>query len=766
MTDAVLFIQDLAVILLSASICGYLCSRIGLSPVVGYLTAGLIVGTPEIIVPYVTDEHRISIIAQLGVVFLMFSIGLQFRLHKVKELGIGIVIAATLTAILMLTASRFAADLLQLSKVEGLCIAAVFMVSSSAIIGKIIQERGLGYKRYAQIAMGITLLEDIVAVVMLAVLGSYLTIDFVDHKTSPLATIGMLSGFAILVIILGLLIMPRILRLFVKRRQTEVTSIFIAGTLLGLSLLAVLAGYSLALGAFLFGMIVAETSQRITVERSFQGLKDVFLTVFFVTIGMTIEVQSFPGAVKWILLGTAGALLGRSLAVFGSLVVVGEHPRLAMQSALCLTPIGEFSFIIAGIAVSGGLFSETFQVAAIGTALITSMVSPLLAVHAPRLSTFLAKGSFPKIDRIHETYAGFFKSLGRIQSSSIFWKKLRRNFIQLGIEIIIVSSVLVFADLVINSIMKTFLAETRIPDDYLYIVLWIGVGLVCLVPLLAIWRNLSSIIAIMVNQSKRHQQGEKRLAPFVIALLKMVFLASLTIWIWNLLPFDDARGWILLGVIGIALIVIFFGWRHMLRWYSQMEQSLNECLISSRKTVNRYLFDEYRKAGWNLNIEELVLPDDTVWGGRTIMESRLRERTGCSIVGIERHGYTLLSIRSSTHLFPGDLLLLLGAREQIIKARRILGDSVSPNIKQPSHKDFVLESIFIEDGNLAIGRNLSELNWTYNYQVQVVGLKRGNIQHTSLDGTTKIEAGDILLVLGPVDRISALADAISAPNTQ
>jgi monovalent cation:H+ antiporter-2, CPA2 family len=761
MTDPVLFIQDLAVILLSASICGYLCSRIGLSPVVGYLTAGLIVGTPEIIVPYVTDEHRIAVIAQLGVVFLMFSIGLQFRLHKVKELGVSIIIATSLTAILVLTASRFAADLLQLSKVAGLCISAVFMVSSSAIIGKIIQERGLGYKRYAQIAMGITLLEDIVAVVMLAVLGSYLTIDFVDHGPSPLATIGMLSGFAVLVVIIGLLIMPRILRALGQRRQAEVTSIFIAGTLLGLSLIAVLAGYSLALGAFLFGMIVAETSQRLTVERSFQGLKDVFLTVFFVTIGMSIKLQAFPGAVKWIMLGTAGALLGRSLAAFVSLIIVGEHPRLAMQSALCLTPIGEFSFIIAGIAVSGGLFSETFQVAAIGTALITSMVSPLLAANAPKLTNFISQGSFPRMDRIHEIYAGFWKSLGYIRLSSNLWKKLNQPLIRLGVEILIISSIVVFADLVITSIKETFLTETSIPDYVLYSVFWISVGLVCLIPFVAVWRNFNTIIFVLINQSNQQHQSDRRLTPLLSAFLKTIFLALFSIWIWNLLPFDSARGWILLIVIGLGLLLTLIGWRHMLKWHSQIELSLNEFLSGSSMAVNHNLFDKYRKAGWDLNLEELVLPDDTAWGGRTIMESRLRERTGCSIVGIERHGYALPSIGQGTHLFPGDQLLLLGSKEQITKARNILGEAVSHIVNQPSHQDYVLESYFIEDGNLAVGLSLSALNWTHFYQVQVVGLKRGNMQHLSLDAETMIKAGDILLLFGRVDKISALADSIA-----
>ncbi len=754
MIDPVYFIQDLAVILLSAAVFGYLCGRVGLSPVVGYLMAGLVVGTPEITVPYVTDTARLGVIAQLGVVFLMFSIGLQFQLRKIRELGGRIVLATAVLAILVLTLTRGAADLLALSGVAGLFLAAVFMNSSSAIIGKVIGDEGLGHERYGQVALGVTLMEDIVSVVMLAVLGSYLALEVERAQQSPAAIIVLLVGFAVFVLLLGLLAVPRILGSIGRSGQADLASIFVAGTLLALALIAVRAGYSLALGAFLFGMIVAETSQRSWIERNFRGLKDVFLTVFFVTIGMTIEVQAIPGALKWILLGTAGALLGRSTAAFVALLAVGERPRQALQSALCLTPIGEFSFIIAGIAVAGGIFSETFQVAVVGTALLTSMVSPLLATNAPRLTAFLAEGRYPRIDQWHALYAGFWKGGGTSRSSA-FWSIFKKRIAQVVLESVFVLMVLVFAEPLLELLFSTFALTDVLPEALVIVVFWVGVCVLCLVPLVAIWRNLSAMAMILEDARGRGTVYGRVLA----AAFRFGFFAVLSIAIWNLLPVGTTRVWILGAVLALTVVLIAAGWRKMVQWHSRVEVALKENLANAGDNGARRLFETHSEGGWRLNIEEFTLPDDTALGGLSLRDCRLRARTGCSLVGIERHGHALRSIGPETQLFPGDELLLLGSREQIAAARRFLGGAARTDEEgQTAQRDLVLESIVIPEGDAAAGRTLAELDWPGRYGVQAVGLRRDGRVFVSLDGATRIEAGDTVLLMGRPDRIEALAD--------
>lgn len=754
MIDPVFFIQDLAVILLSAAVFGYLCGRIGLSPVVGYLFAGLVVGTPEITVPYVTDPDRLAVIAQLGVVFLMFSIGLQFRLRRVRELGPRIVLATAILAVLVLTFARGAADFLALSGVAGLFLAAVFMNSSSAIIGKVIGDEGLGHERYGQVALGVTLMEDIVSVVMLAVLGSYIALEVGRAQQSPLGIILMLTGFAVFVLLVGLLVVPRILRRIGRAGQADLASIFVAGSLLALALIAVRAGYSLALGAFLFGMIVAETSQRAWIERNFRGLKDVFLTVFFVTIGMTIEVQAIPGALKWILLGTAGALVGRSAAAFVALAAVGERPRQAMQSALCLTPIGEFSFIIAGIAVAGGIFSETFQVAVVGTALLTSMVSPLLAKNAPRLTAFLAEGRHPRLDEWHAVYAGLWRGGGTSRSSA-FWRIFNVRIAQVVLESIFVLMVLVFAESVLHWLLGIVSPPELFPEGFVVVAFWVGVCVLCLIPLVAIWRNLAAMAMILEDARGRGTVRGRILA----AVFRFGFFAILAISIWNLLPDGTTRLWILAAVAALTVFFVAAGWRSMVQWHSRVEVALKENLANGGGVAARRLFEGYREDEWKLNIEEYTLPDDTALGGLSLRDYNLRARTGCSLVGIERHGYALRSIGPETQLFPGDELLLLGSRSQIAAARRFLGGHAQTSYEDSTRqRDLVLESIVIPENDAAAGRTLAELDWSGRYGVQVVALRRNGSVDLSVDGSSRIEAGDTILLMGRPNRIQALAN--------
>jgi monovalent cation:H+ antiporter-2, CPA2 family len=764
MSESVLFIQDLAVILLAAAICGFGCSRIGLSPVVGYLAAGLVVGTPQITFPYVTDANRLAVIAQLGVVFLMFAIGLQFRLHKVRELGVRIVIATALTAIIILTVVRGIAGFAGLSDTAALCIAAVFMVSSSAIIGKVLDERALGHERFGQVALGITLMEDIVAVIMLAVLNSYINIEDASAARSPLTTLGMLAGFALLVWVTGLLLMPRLLRRIARNRQPEIGNLIVAGLLLALALIAVRAGYSLALGAFLFGMIVAETLFRPAIERAFKVFKDIFLTVFFVTIGMSIDLAQLPGVLHWVAIGIVGALVGRSLAAALALVVVGERLRPAVQSAVCLTPIGEFSFIIAGAAIAGGLMPPAFQATAVGIALGTSLISPLLMARSNTFTALLADGRHPTIDRLQDGYTRFWQSLGRLPGNSLLWKLLRKRFAQISIEVVLVTAIMVFSGPLFVAFAERLTDSTGIAGARLQLIFWTGLCIVCLVPVVAIWRNCAAVIMILVDYAGQQQIMHRRLLPVLDVVLRSASAVLLALWIWNLLPTGSIRRWVLWAALAGAVVMLAFVRRHVVRWHSQVEIALNEGMDAVPNAVSgRQRFHGHREAGWNLNMEEFVLPDDTVWGGRTLLDTQLRKKTGCSVVGIERHGFALNAIGPHTHLFPGDQLLLLGDARQIEAARAVLDIPTGSLSELGGQRDYILQSFVIDPANHAINQPLAALDWPRAFQVQVLALRRADRQTISPDGTTRIAAGDQLLVFGRPDRIAALADSLAHP---
>ncbi len=283
---------------------GWLCQRIGLSVVVGFLAAGILVGPGMPYISLVSDVGRIETLAQVGLVFLMFSIGLRLSLRKLRRLGLPLLAAAFLGAIAMYYLSRLLAAALGWGATEGLFLAGVLMISSSAIIGKILHETGLNHERAGQLALGISVLEDVVAVVMLALLESVVQLGGSDarHASEMGTTLLHLGAFVAMIGIAGLILVPWLLKRMSISMDEELQTLGLAALLFGLAILAQKAGYSLALGAFLLGIIVAETPHRHQVERTFEGMRDVFSAVFFVAIGMQIDVRE--------LLDSAGLIAG------------------------------------------------------------------------------------------------------------------------------------------------------------------------------------------------------------------------------------------------------------------------------------------------------------------------------------------------------------------------------------------------------------------------------------------------------------------------
>src|SRR6202030_3318985 len=417
-------VQDLAVVTFFAGIGGFLCQKIGLSSIVGFLLAGLVIGPHTPPFSIVVHEDRIEALSQLGLVFLMFSIGLDLSVGKLRRMGAGIVLAVALGGILVLNIVRVICPFLGVSSSESLFVAGMLVASSSAIIGKILPETGLIHQRAGNLAMSITVLEDLVAVVALTFISSVAQM----HQGAE-ANIGRILGvllvFVTVVVVVGLLLLPKSLQRL-NRAGTDLLTITVAGLVLGIAVIAVKTGYSLALGAFLLGAIVAETPQRPTVERAMQGMRDVFIAVFFVSIGVV-------------------TVLVRTFALSTSLLVTGTSDRDAFRAGLMVTPIGEFAFIIAQLGVSAGLLSSDYYPIAVGVALFTALVSPILIRHSGSISDVWLKAQPKFFYDLLELYRQFLASVGEHQRGSRIFGIAKRSFPPLAISITFASGILIVA---------------------------------------------------------------------------------------------------------------------------------------------------------------------------------------------------------------------------------------------------------------------------------------------------------------------------------
>lgn len=757
MDTSLVFLQDFAVILMSATIGGTLFRRLGMSAVPGYIIAGLIVGTPEIVFPYVSDEQRITTIAQLGVVFLMFGIGLKFQIQRIRELGIRIVLSTTLIALLVLSAVRFSAEWLGIPAVAAIALAGVFMNSSSAIISKLVHDSGSGHQRHGQLAMGTTLLEDIVAVVMLAILGSYIAIEGSGSGRSPLLVIALLAGFALILFITGSLILPSLFRMRGIVNNPESLNILVGALVLCSGLFAVQAGFSLALGAFLCGVVIAGTPQRQFIDHGFQGLKDIFLTVFFATIGMMVDIRSFPELWIWILLGTAGAILGRAIAAWLALMLVGENPRTALQAGLFLTPLGEFSFIIAGIAIAGGLLPQAFQAVTVGTVISTSLISPVLAGHSERLTRILAPGRWLAWDRFHAAYRRLWAGYPKTPQRVSLWGFLKKRLGQIGREILIISTVLIFAKELIEAVIP--FTPTGIAPEHSALILWTLVGLLTLVPMVALWRNLSACAMIMGESIVTERRLPEWPQPLIERALKVLFAILMAIWLLNVLPADLPRKWIAAIVIIVLIPAVALLWRRAVRLHSDFEISLKQHLATAPKSGSRHLFEANKEEEWNLNVRDFTLPHGSPAAGKTIQELGLRGSTGCTVVGIRRQGIDIDEIHPGTSLFPADELLMLGSTQQVDAAIRLLTSDSTVCGQAAALREKILESVTIDQASAIAGSQLQDLSWPQRFSVNVMAVARDGEVITGPSGSFQLQHGDRLLLLGPAARIAHLTES-------
>src|ERR1700690_4095232 len=670
----ILFIQDLAVILLVAGAVGWICQRIGLSVVFGFLAAGILVGPSNPRLALVSDPERIATLAQIGLVFLMFSIGLRLSLRKLRRLGLPLLAAAVAGAIAMYYLTRLLAAAAGWSATEGLFLAGMLMVSSSVIIGKILHETGLNHERAGQLAGGVSILEDVVAVVMLALLESVVQLGGAgSHRVSDVGlTLLHLGAFVAVIGVAGLILVPWLLKRMSISMDEELQTLGLAALLFGMAILAQRAGYSLALGAFLLGIIVAETPHRHQVERTFEGMRDVFSAVFFVAIGMQIDVRDLIPAAGMIAGVAAFTLVARPAAVSAGLCMIGIPARDSVRAGVMAAPIGEFSFVIAQLGVGAAVVPAQFYPLVVGVSLVTTLVTPFVARRSDAIASFVLGGQPRWLSAWLRYYQDWLERFMRQRMKSPLWQLSRKRFAQVAVEMLFVSGVLVFSRELYTSL------EGWLGRDWLFpkgsaVAFWMLLSFVVLAPLVAIWRNCSALAMLFAQVSTASHPRGRQIAPVVEAGLKLVAASLMPVWLIAVVPAEDTARWLLLSSALAALVAVVLLRRRLIYWHCVLEVELTTMMQTSElKMTSTTAPWMGRHPDWDLHMIDCTLPDLADCQGRTIAELDLRARFGCSVVGIERQGFMIPLPPREAVLYPRDKVLLMGTMDQVERGRMFL----------------------------------------------------------------------------------------------
>ena len=748
------FIQDLAVILVVAGVVGWVCQRLGMSVIVGFLAAGMVVGPYTPPFTLVHDVGRIETLAQIGLVFLMFSIGLKLSVRKLRRLGLSLMVATLGGALVMYYLTRLLGAALGWNSTQSLFLAGMLMVSSSAIISKILQETGENHERSGQLALGISVLEDVVAIVMLTLLNSLVQMGGVGAGHASLGhTLGMLGAFVALAGVGGLLLVPWLLRRMSISADEELQTLGIGGLLFGLAVVAFYAGYSLALGAFLLGTIVAETPHRHQVERTFEGLRDIFSAVFFVAIGMQINLHEMADS-AWLIVGVAVfTLLARSIASTTALTLIGVPPKDALRTGMAVTPIGEFSFIIAQLGVGAAVVPTKFYPLAVGVSLLTTLVAPVVMRRSGPIADWMLTRQPRWLAAAQRHYRERLDQLQAHAKKNKLWQLSRKRFFQIGIEVLLVSGLLVFSGQLLAA-AEAWLGRDWIFPNGLQVIFWIVLSLVLLAPLVAIWRNCSALSLLYAQVSTSGQPNAARLARWVETVIKSLCGTAMFFWVFALLPTEGIARWLLLASVFIAVVALMLLWRKLVLWHSQLEIELQTVIATAEGKMTATSAPWLQAhSDWNLHMIDCVLPDLADVQGRTIAELDMRAKFGCSVVGIERQGYMIPLPPPTAVLYPRDRVLLMGTTEQVKAGKHFLG-AVS-GVADSLFEEVLMESIKIPPRGPASGRTLAELALARTHGVQIAGVNHRGMRVLNPGADECLQAGDEVLALGTPAQIEA-----------
>jgi monovalent cation:H+ antiporter-2, CPA2 family len=757
--NEVQLLQDFAVALVVASIFGWVFRKCRLSAVVGYLLAGVVIGPHTPPFALITDLDRVHTLSQLGLVFLMFYVGLGLHLQRIRNLGVSLLLTAGLGALLVFLGSRALALVLGLTSLQATFLAAALMVSSSAILTRMLAEKGLTHQKVGQRALGITVLEDVVAILLLALLTARLQWEVAAADTSMLKTVWLLGGFVVFSVVVGLLFLPKILRRLVAGANSDLMMVLVAGLLFLAAWLAVRMGYSVALGAFLFGVIVSETPVKARMEKAFIGAQEMFSALFFVSVGMLIDLRMLSTQWPLVLGFTAFAIFIRGFACGTAQLATGASARQALQGACVLLPVGEFSYIIVQLAVTGGVFPESIYGVAVSVSIFTAILAPLLLRGVEKAGE--------KVDRYQPAWLGRWFEIMNVwqervrqkRKRNLFWKVMKPRIGQLVFELMLLAGLLGFSGAGYHFI-GDFFAKAGWDWPAWRLVYGAVMSLAIIGLALMIWRNLGALSMIYSEAIVGTAEDRIRLRTVLEGGLQALSAVVLGGLIYILAPVELESLWTNVIVVGgIVLCGVFF-WRRLIWWHSHFRINFQAALNNTHggakllrpQRTTRYI------EGWGVELGEFEVPDQGWCVGKSLAALDLRKNHGCAVVEIERQGTTITNPTPEQCLYSGDKLLLFGTEEQIEGARAYMQTRPYVEVTSDGFDETGLETITVPETFTRKHLSLAELRMFSCTGVQLLGLERQDVRQLIPPADTRLEVGDRLLVLCTPRELLVLVD--------
>lgn len=593
MHDSVItFIQDLAVIMIVAAVVTVIFHRLKQPVVLGYIVAGVLIGPHTPPFELIKDEHTIRVLAELGVIFLMFSLGLEFSLRKLLQVGTTALIVAVFEITMMIWIGyQIGLWLGWNNNLDALFLGAILSISSTTIIVKALNDLKMKNERFAQLIFGVLIVEDILGIGLIALL-SGVAISGSVSSSDVFLTISKLTLFMVVAMLVGILLVPRLLAYIGRFKSNEMMLVTILGLCFGFCLLVVKLEYSMVLGAFIIGAIMAEARELHWIEKLIEPVRDMFSAIFFVAVGLLLDPRIMVKYAIPILVIAGAVIIGKICSCTIGAMVAGNDGRTSLRMGMGMSQIGEFSFIIASLGMAYKVTSDFLYPIAVAVSAITTLTTPYLIRAADPLAKTIAKMTPRPLARITQLYGEWLNNLHPQGSNAVIWNMIKRILIQIGINMSVVIAIFLCSAYFAINLGNELLADWIGNIDLRKSLIW-GTTLMLSLPfLIASFRKFKAFSMMLAEMSVResvtgrHTQQVRRIISDILPLLfltgTLLFLSALSA---SILPKRES----LVLVIVSIVVIVFVLRRWFIRIHSRLQIALYETLeheeeVASEKT--------------------------------------------------------------------------------------------------------------------------------------------------------------------------------------
>ena len=731
-------IEDLALILVVAGIVTLVFKKLKQPLVLGYIVAGFLVSPHMPYIMSVVDKGDIHTWADIGVMFLLFSLGLDFSFKKILKMGMAPVIAALTIIFSMMTLGILVGYSFGWNRMDCIFLGGMLAMSSTTIIYKAFDDLGLRQQRFASLVMSVLILEDVLAIVMMVMLSAIASGNNPDGG-EMLGSILKIGFFLVLWFVVGIFLIPLFFRKTRKLMNSETMVIVALGLCCLMAVLSTKVGFSSAFGAFVMGSIIAETVEADRIIKLVEPVKNLFGAIFFVSVGMLVEPKVLVDYAIPILVLVLTILLGQGIFGTAGFMLSGQSLKNAMRCGFSMAQIGEFAFIIASLGLSLGVIGKFLYPVVVAVSVITTFLTPYMIRFAEPCYNHIEK-------RLPKKWVRRMNHVGNAHQNSTeeenAWKVLlRKMLINTAIYGILSTAVVTLMLTFVLPLCRNMLGH------------WPGNAVCGLLTVLMISPFLRSMVMKNVHSDEFRQLWTESLLnrlPLIFTMIVRVAIAAMFIFdIVNYLTrFKEA---LMITIAGVALVAMVLSRRlkhRSIKLERLFIKNLRSREIAEQVNGERRPLFEGRLLDRDIHIGDFDIPEDSTWIGRTLKDLQFRNRFGVHVSSILRGSLRINIPNGRQIIFPGDRISVIGSDEQLKNFSQAIANELIPEDPEIEKREMKLRKFILSDGTPFIGKTLAESGIRDRYGCMVVGVEEGQENLTLVDPQRKFEKGDIIWLVG------------------